>query len=420
MGKSKLLTLIGSVCLILVLAVLPFMGACAPAAPPAPPAKTVSIGHLLPMTGALGKWGISGKVVCEIVEEEINGPNNEKGIMVAGERYLINNVFYDTQASPEEAVSGLKRFATLMDIHCVAGPLTTPMAMACLPYLEELKVVMAAAAYGPVTAQGNPLILDTLEMPLAHVHALADSSWNYGLRSIAIIYDKSESYVTWFDDFSKKWKELGGEITDDEKVDTTATTDFYPVLSKLVAGNPDGIFIAACSEPLGLIIKQVREVGYKGTLLASSEVFPTTIEIAGAENAEGLLFSGTNQAAAGLEIPPTAKLRDFVAKYYQKSKGLPWAGDEIRTRDTIVLFALAMEKAGTTTDPYKIREAMMQVAREKGAEVTLMPITGFTEGGSAYGIAFNLFTVHNGKIEVLPGYSTTLTPEVAKIGRGEK
>jgi hypothetical protein len=32
----------------------------------------------------------------------------------------------------------------------------------------------------------------------------------------------------------------------------------------------------------------------------------------------------------------------------------------------------------------------------------------------------NLFTIHNGKIEILPGYASELTEEVAKRGRGEK
>jgi ABC-type branched-subunit amino acid transport system substrate-binding protein len=403
--------------LLFVVFVLPALVSSQPAISPKP-AKTVTIGYLVPLTGAIGKWGLANKIVSEIVEEDVNGLNNEKGIKIGGDRYLIKMVFYDTATDAEKAVAGLKRFATLMNIRCVVGPHGTPMSMACLPLLDELKVAISCSAYGPVTAKGSRLVLNCLETSNAHVVALADAAWKLGLKTICILYDKSESFVGWFNEFSRAWEAKGGKILAGEKVDAMGTTDFYPVLTKLSAMNPDGIALFCVSESTGLLIKQTREVGYKGKILASSEVYLTTVKIAGA-HAEGILFPGSNEPVMGLEsIPP--KFRSFVSRFYEKSKGLELAGDELRFYDAFILLALGMEKAGTIVDPYKIRKGAMDVAKERGAKVTYMPIKGFTEGGSGYGIDLNLFTIRNGKIEMIPGYTSELTEEMAKRGRGEK
>jgi branched-chain amino acid transport system substrate-binding protein len=182
--------------------------------------------------------------------------------------------------------------------------------------------------------------------------------------------------------------------------------------------NPDGIALFATSEPTALLVKQTREIGYKGKILASSEVGIASLKIMGAHG-EGVLFPGSNEPVCGLEnIPP--KFRSFVSRYYEKSKGLELGGDDLRCYDATILLALGMEKAGTITDPYKIVQGVRDVAKERGAKVCYMPIKGFTPGGSGYGMDLNLFTIHNGKIEILPGYASELTEEVAKRGRGEK
>jgi len=68
MRRKKLLVLLGSVCLILVLAALPFMMACAPAAPGAPEEITLKVG-----TGPVGgNWFPLGAVVSTIRQGSTN------------------------------------------------------------------------------------------------------------------------------------------------------------------------------------------------------------------------------------------------------------------------------------------------------------------------------------------------------------
>jgi len=69
MTKKRILMLIGSVCLILVLAAIPFMMACAPAAPGAPEEITLKVG-----TGPVGgNWFPLGAVVSTIINEQVEG-----------------------------------------------------------------------------------------------------------------------------------------------------------------------------------------------------------------------------------------------------------------------------------------------------------------------------------------------------------
>ncbi|MBA7669105.1 hypothetical protein ES703_77233 [subsurface metagenome] len=69
MKRKKLLVLLGSVCLILVLAAIPFMMACAPAAPGAPKEITLKVG-----TGPVGgNWFPLGAVLSTIINEKVEG-----------------------------------------------------------------------------------------------------------------------------------------------------------------------------------------------------------------------------------------------------------------------------------------------------------------------------------------------------------
>jgi branched-chain amino acid transport system substrate-binding protein len=382
--------------------------------------KYVKIGYLFPMTGPIAKWGITSKIAVEIACEDINGLNNEKGIIVGGQRYLITPVIYDCEGKADKSLDGLKRFATLEKIPAAVGPFTSPEALALLPQIEKLNILMFSHVYARVAAKGNPLVLNYLASPKALVPIYTNLIVKEGIKTVAIIYDKAPSFVDWQNVFAKEFEARGGKIVGSEKMDIMTTTDFYAVLTKYRAMNPDALLPIGSAEPIGLIYKQAREIGYKGRFLGSAEITPSTLKTAGVGNMKGTIFPGFNLQACATENPPS-ELRNFLKRFKEKGKGMETAGSELLDYDQTILIALGMEKAGTILDPQKIRQGIMGVARERGTKVTMMPSNGFTKGGQTYGETIYLFRIEeNGSFEIIPGSQTLFTREEAEKEEAEQ
>jgi hypothetical protein len=73
------------------------------------------------------------------------------------------------------------------------------------------------------------------------------------------------------DIFKEEWAKRGGVLTDVSSADYMKETDFYTHLTKVIAGKPDAILLIGASEPSALIVKQARELGFKGRFIISEQ-----------------------------------------------------------------------------------------------------------------------------------------------------
>ena len=143
------------------------------------------------------------------------------------------------------------------------------------------------------------------------------------------------------------------------------TTDFYPLLTKVLAKNPD--VIDTCTSQVGsagLLWKQLRELGYKGLIMASggggSEGY--VLQVAGAAGAEGVIMPWPNYADDNLVLPGEKVFsEDMNAKYgvgsYDMLSGLS-------AYDAVYILVEAMKLAGTTEDVPTVAENMSKVEIE--------------------------------------------------------
>jgi branched-chain amino acid transport system substrate-binding protein len=135
------------------------------------------------------------------------------------------------------------------------------------------------------------------------------------------------------------------------------TSDFYPLLNKLLVQKPDFIdFTGAPPGDQALIVKQVRELGYKGKTFAGTTINPLQFcKIAGMQNAEGHISNTHDLLGAYTTEGQRKYYDDYIATY-----GEPF--DPVTPKYHLYLDILvqAIEKSGSL-DPTVVKETMEKV-----------------------------------------------------------
>lgn len=346
MRKKRLLILVGTVCLSLMLLV-PFGAACAKPAPapapaPAPtPQKTITIGASMPLSGFAAPWGIHIQRTLEIIVDDYNKAG---GLNLKGERYLVKYVSYDDKYDATEGAIIANRliYEDKVDVFTVySGGAATAA--------TEVSHKAGRFQYGTSFAEGEPspsyplAFVRNLRYPEAVLSGLPWMAENHPeIKRLAKIGPNSPTGKM-SDKMTKICcPKLGVEVVAAELVEA-GTTDFTPVLLKMLAQKPDVIDGTSMPGPsMANIVKQARELGYTGMFQHwSGPNLIAALEVAGAEAMEGFI--------AGQEYgePLTPEQQEFAEKYVERF-GPPFVPFAIGSGYTAwqVLFQ-AIEQAGT-------------------------------------------------------------------------
>ena len=145
-------------------------------------------------------------------------------------------------------------------------------------------------------------------------------------------------------------QKLGYETVAKEFFERTMT-DFNPVLLRILAQKPDIISVLASpAGSVGLIIKQARELGFKGRFIHIGQVDTSVVaNIAGKANVEGMWVHGFVQA------PLPEKIKSWQARYTKKYG--EWNATSIDFANPAFAFVAALKKA-QSTDPKKVADAL--------------------------------------------------------------
>ena len=126
----------------------------------------------------------------------------------------------------------------------------------------------------------------------------------------------------------------------------TGTSDFYPMLTKIISKNPDVINLQN-SQPgvMALVIKQARELGYEGIILAPNGVLPEVlIPITGVEAAEGFLNNQADYTDPMWPEETRALYQDWLNRYPDLSMYTTTQA----ASTAVNMYVKAIQQAGTT------------------------------------------------------------------------
>jgi branched-chain amino acid transport system substrate-binding protein len=148
-------------------------------------------------------------------------------------------------------------------------------------------------------------------------------------------------------------EELGYHVVAKEFFERSVT-DFNPVLLRILAQKPDIISVnASPAGSVGLIIKQARELGFKGRFIHIGQVDTSVVSnIAGKANVEGMWVHGF------VQNPLPEKVKAWQARYTKKYG--EWNATSIDFANPAFAFIAGVNKA-QSLDPKKVADALHTV-----------------------------------------------------------
>ncbi|MGD9705481.1 MAG: ABC transporter substrate-binding protein [Acidimicrobiia bacterium] len=261
----------------------------------------------------------------------------------------------DDQSKPEQAIIAVNKQIFQDEVHAIIGGLSTGATLAVKPIVEKEKVVLMSAHVGVATTEDNPQYLFR-----AGISDRTSNTWllnqlvDNGLKRLAIIHD-SNAYGTGSQDIVQKLIEDEGFDVEVVATQTfkTEDTDMRAQLTSIASSNPDAVYIIGTNPAPALVIKQAHELGLEAAMYGSTGLLsPKTIEIAGADAAEGFIVPGL-----GIANRPRPEQEEFIeafrAEYGRDPVGFEFYGDGMY----LVLKALEH----VTADPSDLEAAREEI-----------------------------------------------------------
>jgi branched-chain amino acid transport system substrate-binding protein len=332
----------------------------------------IVIGYSGPLSGGAAKFGLNVQWGLELAADEINALG---GAAVGGKKYKVRVVSMDDRFQAALTVNNAKRLVQKDGAKMVYNP-NTGAIFALMAINEKDKFIVGAytTTQAAVTS-GNKLIFKGPLPMQAYVHAFAEKAWAHGWRTCAMMPDAYEYGKIWSGLFQKEWQAKGGTITTNIPVDFMKTTDYYPLLTKALATKPDVILLGSSSEPDAMQIRQARELGYKGgfILIERGKLDEIRTFVDNMETLNGCIGS------TPLAMTPRDHVKTFADKFHKKyGADKPLATELGIAYANALIYVGSMMIAGTTTDVYKIMDAMLK----KSKEVLAIP---FVKNNDPYG-----------------------------------
>jgi len=199
--------------------------------------KTVKIGFLMPLSGMAATWGVQFEQGFDAAIDKIN---DSGGFKVGNDTYMIKGVKADTKFIGSAAATEAIRLTAEEKIHYVVGPIITHFAVE--PILKEGKCFFTSSGTDTPLGPDHPY---SFMMPAPTVpwsQAFWDQAYGYHpeIETVVLLTPDSQQYVVNNPDLVANHEAHGREVV---MVQTYAqfSVDFYPVLTKVVAKNPDAI-----------------------------------------------------------------------------------------------------------------------------------------------------------------------------------
>lgn len=313
--------------------------------------NAAKIGFTAALTGGAAAYGKSEEEGVRLAVEEIN----KKG------DFPIDLLVEDTKAVPADSMNATKKLIQ-EKVSMIIGPMTSNEAKAAGPIIQNAKVpsLEISVTAENITDIGDCIFRNSVPESKNIPQTVKKTHKLLGYKTAAILYaHDNEQHVTAQKYFQKTMEEEGVQVID---VETFGSKDseYSAQLTNIQHKAPDVIVVCSYYQEGSRILKKMREMGMDQPVLGDNGfVSPELGKMAGAA-ADNVYVSSMWSVDRKDE-----KVQKFVENY---TKAYGRAPDQFAASayDGVYMAMDAMQRAGTTTDHKKIRDALAQMKDFKG------------------------------------------------------
>ncbi len=336
---------------------------------------TLKIGVSGPLTGPNADWGLSMRGPLEMAAEEIQ---QQGGVDVGGKKVNFQIVMYDDKFAPADAATVVNRLISQDGIPIIFGPTTGAAVEATMPIIKENNALQLHSGFG--TTLVNPNFPGSFRITLTPPEYCSDwYQWvkanRASVKRVALMGPNDVVGRGSVEPCEPAVKAAG--LTSESFYYERSMTDFTPVLTRVLAGQPDAIDLTgAAPAEAANIVKQLSQMGFKGlTMKSGGSAIAAIAQVAGPAANGHLYFEQVADT--------TDKVQKFYADFKKRYNANPEAFAPVY-HDALLWLAAAMNKAGSTDAP-KVRDTLEKLPFDG-------PYVGKTQWGrgAEYGIAHQM------------------------------
>ncbi len=219
------------------------------------PPEPIRLGFIGGISGRVADLGIGGRNGVALAIEMRNKSGGVNG-------RPVELIVEDDKQDPEIAKRAVGRLIA-QKVHAIIGPMTSTMAMAALPLINEARITTIS----PTVSSAKLSALDDFFLRVitpTTEYARKGAEYHFktqGQRRVAAAYDlRNKDYTeTWLADYGKAFSALGGEIVTAEPYESGDHMDFAQLAERLLKPAPDAVLIIANSVDTAMLAQQLRK-----------------------------------------------------------------------------------------------------------------------------------------------------------------
>lgn len=361
-------------------------------AAPAMAQEVVKIGYSGPLSGGAAQYGKNALDGMLLAADELNAANLEVG----GKKVKFEIVPLDDKYNPAETAINAQRLAQQHKAAAILVPHSGGIFALQTTNERSNFIVLAYSSVPQITERGNKL---TLRIPPEFTTYIEPFSMylmeRYG-KKVAMVGADHDYGKAWAAAFKSGWEKLGGTVVAENPMSYNRATDFYSGVSKALADKPDVLFVGGASEPTALVIKQARELGFKGGFLVMDQAKLDEMArvVGGMETLEGAI------GVLPVSADPSPVNKAFIERFGKKFAGRVPGSEALWNYSAVHATAKAMQLAGSATDAKAIHAKLDAGYKALPGDVNPGGVLGVDDKGGTL-TKERGGAVKDGKIEVI-------------------
>ncbi|MBL7185386.1 MAG: ABC transporter substrate-binding protein [Phycisphaerae bacterium] len=343
------------------------------------PEKTeIRFGASFPLTGDVASYGQKAKRGIELAVEKVNSAGGLLGKTVAID-------FQDDRNDKKEAVSIVRKFATVDQVPVVFGSAGSTVTLAIAPIANRNRVVLISPISSSVqlSKEGGDYFFRTCPGDDLQAEILANWVAASGATNAAVVYTNNSWGKPLAEGFEENFQKLGGKVLITEGVDESSS-DFRTIVAKIKSDrNVDVVISPTYPKEGGIFVRQMQEAGaniplYGGDNWGSPEFLTTA-----GDAAEGVYYTAPTEGVS-------STYAQFAQEYQKKYSEDPDVFSAYAYDAAMAIFE-AVRKC-QSIEAERIKETMLSISFE-GVSGKI----AFKANGDLKSEAFAKKTIKSGK-----------------------